>query len=195
MNKIIKVNSKFPDKINTENKIMKLSILRINKNKLKQLRTNRKNFSGWDLRYSDFSGSNFSGSNFRGSDLRYSDLSGSNFSGSDLSGSDLSGSDLRYSDFSGSNFRGSDLKFSDLRYSDLRYSDLRYSSLNHYYISAGTRNDSALWIPELNKIYAGCFIGTLIEFVNKIKRDNIPEQLFYIDLLKIYIKLEKNKRK
>ena len=128
-----------------------------------------------DLRWSDLSGSDLSGS-----DLRGSNLSGSNLSNSNLSGSNLSGSDLSNSNLSGADLRNSKLSRSDLSNSNLSGSNL--SGVNGREINTflsvagiGSAKRQTLWWVEEDKIWCGCFQGTMAEFeamVEETHEDN-----------------------
>ena len=175
------------------------------------------NLSNSNLSNSNLSGSDLSGSNLSGSDLRSSDLSNSNFRGSNFRGSDLSGSDLRSSDLSGSDLRSSDLSNSNLRNSDLRDSDLRNSNLGNSNLSGSNLSDSDLsgsktdkryiqvacigsekrmttYCFEDDKIWCGCFSGTLKEFEEQVKekhKDNEQYLNEYMGFIEYINKLKK----
>lgn len=124
------------------------------------------------------------------------DLRGVDLIGADLRGVDLRDADLRDANLRGANLRGVDLRGANLIGADLRGADLRGVdlSLSYYYLFAGTRGKGALWILQTNTVYAGCFKGTLLQFINKCRNGN-DLQKAYIDLMKVYIKIERMKRK
>ena len=87
-------------------------------------------------------------------------------------------------DYSGADLRGANLRGANLSDANLSSSNLSGSKLGHYYISGGSRNDSALFVPSLGKIWAGCWSGTALEFYRACKIKNTPEHGLYISTLK-----------
>jgi len=173
-----------------ENNSIKETLLEAIKQKI-DLRGSNLSYS--DLRYSDLRGSNLRYSNLRYSDLRYSDLRYSDLRYSNLRYSDLRGSNLRYSNLIGSNLSGSDLSGSDLRGSNLRGSDLNGSDTDKRYIQIsciGSAKRLTTYCFEDDKIWCGCFTGTLEEFKKQVKEthDNNPqylaEYLLFVEYLK-----------
>ena len=114
----------------------------------------------------------YAGANLSGADLSRADLSGANLSGAKLLRANLSGADLSGANLSGANLSGADLSG---------------AKLEHYYISGGSRNDSALFVPSLKKIWAGCFMGSALQFYRACKAKNSPEHRLYIDTLKVIL--------
>ena len=70
---------------------------------------------------------------------------------------------------------------------DLSGANLSGAKLEHYYISGGSRNDSALFVPSLKKIWAGCFMGSALQFYRACKSKNSPEHRLYINTLKVIL--------
>ena len=114
----------------------------------------------------------YAGANLSGADLSRADLSGANLSGAKLLRANLSGADLSGANLSGANLSGADLSG---------------AKLEHYYISGGSRNDSALFVPSLKKIWAGCFMGSALQFYRACKSKNSPEHRLYINTLKVIL--------
>jgi len=125
--------------------------------------------------------------NLSGADLSWADLSGADLSGADLldanlSGADLSGADLLDADLSGADLRGADLRGADLLDADLRGADLSGADLSKRYIiisCIGSRKDSTTYCFDEDKIWCGCYIGTLAKFEERVKethKDN-PQYL------------------
>ena len=94
------------------------------------------------------------------------------YAGANLSGADLFRANLFRANLSGANLSGA---------------NLFRANLEHYYISGGSRNDSALFVPSQKKIWAGCFTGTALQFYRDCKAKNSPEHRLYIDTLKVIL--------
>ena len=116
--------------------------------------------------------------------LRYADLSGANFSCADLSGANL-----RYANFS----------YADLSDADLSGADLRDANLDKRYIQIaciGSAKRMTTYCFEDDKIWCGCFTGTLKEFEIEVKNthnDNpqyLAEYLGFINYIESLIKKE-----
>ena len=84
-----------------------------------------------------------------------------NLRGANLRGSDLREADLRWADLRGANLRGANLSGANLREADL---PKRYITI----CCIGSRNDQTTYCFEDNKIWCGCFVGTLEDFEIKI---------------------------
>jgi uncharacterized protein YjbI with pentapeptide repeats len=86
-----------------------------------------------------------------------------------LSDADLSNADLSDADLSDADLRGADLSDADLRGADLRgaVSD-KYTFLAVYGIGSARRQ--TLFIPEFDKVWCGCFCGTMAEFENQVAK-------------------------
>ncbi|ULG72983.1 pentapeptide repeat-containing protein [Macrococcus brunensis] len=107
--------------------------------------------------------------NLRGADLRGADLIDANLRGADLRDADLRGADLRYANLIDANL--SDANLSDANLSD---ANLSQSNLLHVYgvetfsvDNIGTYRGRATFIPKFNKVFAGCWTGTLEAFKEK----------------------------
>ena len=112
-----------------------------------------------DFQNADLSGANLSDADLSGADLSDADLSGANLSDADLSGADLSDADLRFADLSDANLSGANLRGA--------VSD-KYTFLAVYGIGSARRQ--TLFIPELDKVWCGCFCGTMAEFENQVAK-------------------------
>ena len=145
----------------------------------KKIRRGYKNYSQADLNGANLSRADLRGADLRGAILRWADLNGANLNGADLREADLSGADL-----SGA----------ILGRADLNEANLRGANLPHYYISGGFRNDSALFVPSLGKIWAGCWAGTALEFYRRCKTKT-PEHRLYITTLKNILHYLSRKRR
>ena len=138
----------------------------------KKIRTGKREYAGANLSGADLSGANLSGANLFRADLFEADLSRADLSGANLLRADLSGANLLRANLSGA---------------DLSGANLSGAKLEHYYISGGSRNDSALFVPSLKKIWAGCFMGSALQFYRACKAKNSPEHRLYIDTLKVIL--------
>jgi len=90
-------------------------------------------------------------------------------------------------EYAGANLSGADLSGANLFRANLSGANLSRANLEHYYISGGSRNDSALFVPSQKKIWAGCFTGTALQFYRDCKAKNSPEHRLYIDTLKVIL--------
>ena len=125
--------------------------------------------------------------NLRGADLRGADLSRA-----DLSRAILSGANLRAANISGANLSGADLSGADLSRAILSRAILFGAILPSKYLAVsqiGSRKDQTLYSFQENKIWCGCFTGTLEEFkakVVKTHRENpqyLKEYLGFIEYI------------
>jgi uncharacterized protein YjbI with pentapeptide repeats len=99
--------------------------------------------------------------NLSGVDLRGADLSGANLSGAHLSGADLSGANL-----SGANLSGADA------------GENRFVSMSGI---GSSRRMTTYWV-NADKIWSGCFTGTMAEFeaaIEKTHKDNADHLAHY----------------
>ena len=123
----------------------------------------------------------------------YANLSYADLRYANLSSADLSYADLRYADLSYADLRYADLSYADLRYADLSSANLSSADLDKRYISIsciGSSKRMTTYCFEDNKIWCGCFTGTLEEFeskVNETHKNNeqyLKEYLGFINYLK-----------
>ena len=134
-----------------------------------------------NLSYANLSYANLSSADLRYADLSYADLSYANLSYAnlryaDLSSADLSYADLRYADLSYANLSSADLRYANLSSANLSSANLRYANLrsaitDKRYVSIsgiGREKRMTTYCVEDNKIWCGCFTGTLQEFERKI---------------------------
>ena len=92
-------------------------------------------------------------------------LSGANLSGAYLSGADLSGADL-----SGANLRGADLNWADLNGANLSGANLS-DGVDIISVSGiGTARRMTTYHVQQDKVWCGCFTGTLAEFEEKVEK-------------------------
>jgi hypothetical protein len=95
-----------------------------------------------------------------------------------LSNADLSFANLRFADLSNADLSNADLSNADLSFANLSYADLSNAATDKRYIQIsciGSRKRMTTYCFEDNKIWCGCFTGTLEEFeasVNKTHKDN-----------------------
>ena len=83
----------------------------------------------------------------------------------DLRGAALSGADLR-----GANLRGADLSGADLRGADLCGAGLRDDTHIYSVISAGSQRRMTTFFVEADRVWCGCFVGTLAEFEERCEK-------------------------
>lgn len=179
-------------------------ILDLSRTDLRGLNLTSTNLSGANLEHADLSNTNLSGTNLSHGILKYANLKGVNLIGADLSGTNLTDADLSYVNLIGANLvdtnlSGANLSFTDLRNSNLVGSNLtdanlkstNFSNANTANIqglkvfsvdSIGTFKGKATYIPKLDKVFAGCWKGSLKEFLkqglemnkeNEVKAQNI----------------------
>ena len=148
----------------------------------KKIRTGKREYAGANLSGADLFRANLSGAN-----LLRANLSGANLFRANLSGADLFRANLSEADLSRANLFRANLSGANLSEANLSGADLFRANLEHYYISGGSRNDSALFVPSQKKIWAGCFTGTALQFYRDCKAKNSPEHRLYIDTLKVIL--------
>jgi hypothetical protein len=136
--------------------------------------------------------------NLRSANLSSANLSSANLSGADLSFADLSSANLSSANLSGANLRRADLSFADLSSANLSSANLRSANLSgattdKRYIQTsciGFRKATTIYCFDDDKIWCGCFAGTLYEFekqVNKTHKDNpqyLKEYTAFITMVK-----------
>lgn len=144
----------------------------------------RANLTGFDLK----------GLNFRNANLNYvilndADLRNTNLTQASLASADLRGVDLRRAHLIRTNFTGADLRGADLRYTILRSANLFSANLHDSKLNdadfaranthgirgitilsvdnIGTHNGKATFIPKYNIVFAGCWKGSLEQFLEQ----------------------------
>ena len=136
--------------------------------------------------------------------LSRADLSEANLSRADLSRANLSGADLSRANLSEANLSRADLSRANLRRANLSGADLSRANLSeanldkrYIVISCiGSRKDSTTYCFDDDKIWCGCFSGTLEEFeaqINKTHKHNSKYLLEYLKTVE-YIKKLKNSK-
>ena len=110
--------------------------------------------------------------------LRYADLRSA-----DLHSADLHSADLRYAN----------LSYADLRYADLSYVNLSYAKTDKRYIQIsciGSEKRMTTYCFENDKIWCGCFTGTLKDFEKQVQKthkhneNHLKEYIGFINYLK-----------
>jgi hypothetical protein len=157
-----------------------------------RLKLNDTDCSGLDLRNANLRSSNLIGANLSYANLSYADLSYAN-----LSYADLRYADLRYADLRSADLRGADLRSANLSDADLRGADLRGAKTDLQIISIigiGSERRMTTYIFDFDKIFCGCFSGTLAEFEARVKEkkaNNKKELSEYLDFIE-YLKKRKS---
>ena len=142
------------------------------------------NMSGANMSGADMSGANMSGANMRGADMRGVDMSGANMSGADLRWANLSGANMSEADLSGANLSEANLSKADLSWAK---TDKRYISIT----CIGSRKAMTTYCFEDDKIWCGCWSGTLKEFEERVKDTHksdpqyLAEYMGFIKYLKV----------
>ena len=116
----------------------------------------------------------------------------------DLSSADLSYANLRSANLRFANLRSANLSSADLSSADLSYADLSYADLDSNYISIsriGSSKRMTTYDFKNDKIWCGCFEGTMKEFKKKVltdypEKDNVYH-VEYIEFIKYINKLKK----
>jgi hypothetical protein len=125
------------------------------------------NLSNANLRWANLIDANLGGANLSNANLRWANLSGANLRGADLSDANLSGANL-----SEANLRWANLREANLTGANLKAANLigavsgKYTFLAVYGI--GSTRRQTLYIPELDKVWCGCFVGTIDEFKQQV---------------------------
>ena len=134
----------------------------------------RANLAGAILRGADLENADLVGAILREADLRGANLRRAILRGADLAEADLRGADLREANLRRANLRGAILRYADLAETNLAEANLRgvntdcVFSKNIYSIdNIGTFQGKVTFVPELNKVFAGCWNGTLDQFLVK----------------------------
>jgi uncharacterized protein YjbI with pentapeptide repeats len=155
--------------------------------------------------------------NLRGADLRGADLRGADLRRVNLTATDLTGSDLRWANLTGANLTGSNLganlTATDLRGADLTRVDLRGANLSEANLGAncnlssaktdfkflqvagiGSKKRSTLYIIDFDKIFCGCFEGTLEEFKSQIEKTHANNKKYLEEYRNLVYYFELQKR-
>jgi uncharacterized protein YjbI with pentapeptide repeats len=127
------------------------------------------NLSEADLRYADLRGADLRGADLRDVNLSEADLIGANLSNANLSRANLSNANLSWADLIGADFSGADLSGADLSGANTKNA---YSSA-HTFLSLsgiGSAQRQTLYVPEMDRVWCGCFVGSLEEFKAQIAK-------------------------
>ena len=150
------------------------------------------NLSGVNLRSSNLYRANLCNANLLGVDLCSANLCGADLLDADLSGANLSDSDLSGADLSGANLCSADLRRANLSGVDLHNTNLSQASTQEVVgirilsvDNIGSYNGKVTYVPHLDVVFAGCWKGTLNEFLKKGKamNENDPEKTKQIELV------------
>ena len=126
-----------------------------------------------DLRVADLRGANLRGADVRGADLSGADLSVADLSEANLRGADLSWADLSLADLSGANLSGADLREANLRGAKL---PTKYYAIQQL----GSRRGQTTYSAAEDKIWCGCYTGTLADFAKKCEETH-KENAVYLN--------------
>ena len=172
----------------------------------------RANLEGADLRGANLRGADLECANLRGADLECANLEWANLRAANLEGADLGGADLEWANLEEANLEGADLEWAHLGAANLRGANLRGADLeganlgfNCNLSSAktdfkffqmagiGTEKRSILYIVDIDKIFCGCFSGTLEEFEKEVEKTHCNSKQFLEEyrLLIYYFKMQK----
>ena len=140
------------------------------------------NLNGVDLRNVNLSWGNLSEINLCGAKLSKTNLYNANLIRSNLVGIDLFEADLRGADLIGADLSGAELGHANLNEADIRGANLenvnlRGANLNKIKSDVkfiqigciGSRNGTTIYCFEMDKIWCGCFKGTLDGFENRVE--------------------------
>jgi hypothetical protein len=130
----------------------------------------------------DLTGANLEGANLRGADLRIADLREADLRGADLEGADLFRANLERANLAGANLRRADLSEANL----IKAQSNQFTFLAVYGI--GTVNRQTLYIPELDRVFCGCFSGTMQEFEARVAADTEGTRLEAYTNAIVYLK-------
>jgi len=133
----------------------------------------------------NLSGANLSGANLRDANLRWANLSGANLSDANLrdanlrdanlSDANLSDANLRDANLSDANLSDANLRDANLSDANLRWANLSRAVSNKYTFLAvygiGKAKRQTLYIPELDKVWCGCFDGTIEAFKQQVSKE------------------------
>ena len=140
-----------------------------------------------DLRMADFSWSDLCGARLTGTDLNkanlyLANLSGINLEGSNLDGANLYLANLRNANLTGARLTGADLSGAKLTSANLYRADLTGARLTGTDLSGalteqtiisvsgiGSERRMTTYWQEADRVWCGCFTGTMAEFKKRIK--------------------------
>ena len=157
----------------------------------------RLDLHGVDLRLSDLSNANLKRANLSGADLSGVNLSEANLSDANLRHANLRGADFTFANLSDANLRhanlrGADFTFANLSSADLSHADLSDSDLSWLntinvigldviciQLNTSDKNRQVQYYVQLNKVTAGCFMGTLDELKKAVDNRHDKDSLIY----------------
>jgi hypothetical protein len=131
-----------------------------------------------DLRGANLCGANLCGANLCRANLCRANLCEADLCGADLCGANLCGADLRGANICNADLLGADLLGANICNADLRGADLRGADLPSLYYSIsliGSRKGMTTYSVAEDKIYCGCYTGTLKEFKERVAQ-TYPEK-------------------
>ena len=111
--------------------------------------------------------------NLREANLSWADLSGANLREANLSGADLSVADLREANLRGADFREANLRGANLRGAKL---PTKYYAIQQL----GSRRGQTTYSAAEDKIWCGCYTGTLADFAKKCEETH-KENAVYLN--------------
>ena len=105
----------------------------------------------------------------------------------DLRHADLSDVDLTWANLSGADLRGADLSWANLKDANLNGADLRWANTINtegldvicVQLNTSDKNRQIQYYVQLNKVTAGCFMGTLDELKNAVDNRHDKESIIY----------------
>lgn len=112
-----------------------------------------------DLRNADLMGADLRSANLRDADLRSANLSNANLRVADLRDADLTGAFLTDANLIGADLTGADLTNAD--FWDANFSSVLGKSIISIQLNTSVKNRVINYIPEIDRVSAGCFHGTL----------------------------------
>lgn len=140
----------------------------------------------------DLSNADLNDADLRDANLRHANLIGANLSDAELNGADLRHANLRHASLIGANLNSAELSGADLR--DANLSGASTQSVTGITIvsidNIGTYNGKATFLPSQSTVWAGCWTGTLDEFLERGKKENKgnAQQLLNIELVYEFFK-------
>ena len=92
-----------------------------------------------------------------------------NLEGADLRGANLRGANLEGADLRGANLRGANLRGANLRGANLRNVGGREVNTILSFSGIGSAQRMTIYWVEEDKIWCGCFVGTMAEFEARVE--------------------------